>query len=421
VSRILPLLLRRPANLVSVPASGAPPPARRAGYLHGDPAPWIPHVLARLGALPWTDACDLLLAPAPRPGAETQALCGILDSLPPERTVALYERDWPLWPNLLVHDGGGDGGRDFATPGAGMRAYRAAFRDGGRGFAEALCVLPAQRTADLLRARGCAARGAAAGDPLQNRRFLATALYHQRSAALLAAAPAAAALAPARRVAVIAPHFDDEAIQAGGAILAARDAGAEVRIIWMTDGARGVPGAAPVESTRIRKEEALAAAAALGVGDLHFLDAPEERVRVRGPWTARLRALLEEFAPERTHVVWWADNHVDHYETARVLMAAWPRRLARARIAASGTWAPIPVGTPLPLTAALRARKDLAVLAHASQLAVVDYLRAERGLTRWQAAGLDGIAHAERYWEASADDWFAAFRASGAARRIWLG
>jgi hypothetical protein len=52
---------------------------------------------------------------------------------------------------------------------------------------------------------------------------------------------------------------------------------------------------------------------------------------------------------------------------------------------------------------------------------VVDYLRAERGLSRWQAAGLDGIAHAERYWEASADDWFAAFRASGAARRIWLG
>lgn len=421
MSRILPLLLRRPANLVSVPASGAPPVARRAGYLHGDPAPWIPHTLARLGALPWTDACDLLLAPAPCPGAETRALCEILASLPDGLPVALYERDWPLWPNLLVHDGGEDVGRDFATPGAGLRAYRAAFRHGGRGFAEALCLLPARRTADLLALRARAARGRPAGDPLQNRRFLATALDHQRSAALLAATPPAAALAPARRIAVVAPHFDDEAIQAGAAILAARDAGAEVRVIWMTDGARGVPGVAPAESTRIRKEEARAAAAALGVTDFHFLDAPEEHVRVRGPWTARLRALLEEFAPERTHVVWWADNHVDHYETARVLMAAWPRRLAQTRIAAAGTWAPIPAGAPLALTADLRARKDRAVQAHASQLAVVDYLRAERGLTRWQAAGATGATHVERYWEAAAEAWFDCFRRSGAARRLWIG
>lgn len=420
MGRLLPLLLRRPANLISVPAAASePPPARRAGFVQGDPGPWIPRTLERLGALPWSDACDLMLAPAPRPGAETAALLAILDGLPAGLRVALYERDWPVWPNLLVHDGGDDARRDFATPGEGLRAYRSTFRHGCRGFAEALCVLPAARAADLLRGSARAARAVPAGDPLLNRRHLATALDHQRSVEAIAAAGPFAPPAPAARVAVIAPHFDDDVIQAGGAILAALAAGAEVRVIWMTDGARGVPGVAPEESTRIRKEEARAAMAELGVADFHFLDAPEERLRARGPWTGRLRALLEEFAPERVHAVWWADNHVDHYETTRTLAAAWPRALAGARIAASGTWAPLPLGAPFRLDPGARARKDRAILAYRSQVALVDYLRAERGLARWHAGA--AAEPCEWYWEAPARAYFGAFRASGAGRRIWLG
>lgn len=420
MGRFLPLLLRRPANLISVPATDGLPAARRAGFLQGDPEPWIPATLARLAPLPWSDSCDLLLVPAPRPGAETAGLLEILRDLPPALPVGLYERDWPLWPNLLVHDGASDLSHDFATPGAGLRAYRSAFRHGGRGQAEALCLLSAARLADLLRLDRRAARGRAVNSPLLNRRHLETALDFQRSLDLCAAAPGTRALAPARRVAVIAPHFDDDVIQAGGAILQALAAGAEVRVIWMTDGARGLPQAGPAESVRIRKEEARAAMGLLGVKDYHFLDAPEERLRARGPWRGALRRLLEDFAPERTHVVWWADNHVDHYETSRALRAAWPPALAGTRIAAAGTWAPLPGQAVLPLTAELRRRKDAAIGAYRSQIALVDYLRAERGLTRWQARELPGAEHAESYWELPAASYFAAFRRSGADRRIWF-
>jgi len=419
MGRILPLFLRRPSNLISVPAAEGLPAARRAGFLQGDPAPWIPATLARLAPLPWSDDCDLLLVPAPRPGAETAGLLEILGGLPPDLPVALYERDWPLWPNLLVHDGGADRSHDFATPGAGLRAYRSAFRHGGRGQAEALCLLPAARLGALLRLEARAARRPRGG-PLLNRRHLATALDFQRSLALCAEAPGTRALAPARRLAVIAPHFDDDVIQAGGAILAALAAGAEVRVIWMTDGARGLPAAGPAESTRVRKEEARAAMSLLGVKDFHFLDAPEERVSARGPWIGALRRLLEEFAPERTHVVWWADNHVDHYETSRALRAAWPRALAGSRIAAAGTWAPLPGQALLPLAPEARRRKDAAIGAYRSQIALVDYLRAERGLTRWQARDRQDAEHAECYWELPAESYFAAFRRSGADRRIWF-
>jgi LmbE family N-acetylglucosaminyl deacetylase len=420
MGRFFPTILRRPANLISVAATSGLPPARRAGFLHGDPGPWIPVTLARLQPLPWSDACDLLLAPAPRPGPETVSLLGILDRLPSLLPVALYEKDWPVWPNLVLHDGGAEHGRDFASPADGLRAYRSALRHGGVGFAEALQLLPARRTADLLRGSARALRGTARGSPLENRRFLATALDHQRSAELLAGIPGARQLAPARRIALIAPHFDDDVIQAGGAIAAARAVGAEVRVIWLTDGAQGIHGAAPGVAARVRKEEARAAMHALDVGDLHFLDAPETRLRVRGPWTGRLRALLEEFAPERTHVVWWADNHVDHYECNRVLRAAWPRVLGGASIAATGTWAPIPAGAAFPLTPAQRARKDAALGAYVSQLHEVDYLRMERGLTHWQARDAAGAQFAERHWEMPADAYFAAFRRSGSDRRFWL-
>lgn len=415
--RLLPVPLRRPANLISVPDLDFLPAARSAGFIHGDPAPWAPTTLRRLDALPWKAACDLLLAPAPRPGDETESLLTHLDALPAERPVVLYERDWPVWPNVLVHDGGTDVNVEMDSPAQGLRAYRSAFRHGGRGYAEALQILPAARTADLLRGRARAAMRAG-GDPLLNRRFLVTALDHQRSAALVTGGNSR--LAAARRVAVIAPHFDDDVIMAGGAILEALAAGAEVRMIWLTDGARGIPGMAPDMASRLRKDEARAAMAALGVRDLHFLDLPEERVAARRPWARALGRLLEEFQPERTHVVWWADNHVDHYEASRLLRAAWPASLAGARIAAAGTWAPIPASAILPLDENLRQRKDQAIRAYVTQLQIVEYLRAERGLGRLHALGTTGARYVERYWECEAAAYFAAFRASGADRRLWL-
>jgi LmbE family N-acetylglucosaminyl deacetylase len=84
----------------------------------------------------------------------------------------------------------------------------------------------------------------------------------------------AEAMRPAGDVLVLAPHPDDETLGCGGAILAAREAGARVTIAFLTDGAdshsRFLPGA---ELAAIRREEAVAAAAVLGVeeSDLRFL------------------------------------------------------------------------------------------------------------------------------------------------------
>jgi LmbE family N-acetylglucosaminyl deacetylase len=111
-------------------------------------------------------------------------------------------------------------------------------------------------------------------------------------------APATASPAPSQtdpffsaqdRVLVIAPHPDDETLGAGGAIQAARAAGAKVRVVYVTHGDHNeiaslfylkkllVRRADFIKSGKIRKKEALAATAVLGLGpdDLVFLGYPD--------------------------------------------------------------------------------------------------------------------------------------------------
>ncbi len=407
MGRLLPCLLGRPRDLLVEPVVADHLPAARPGFSGGDAARDVPGTLALLRAqgaepLPWTEDSDLLLTPWPEPGEQTGWLLELLSGLPPAYPVALYEREVPLLPNLVV----GAGEEPLGDPRAGLRAHRSALRHLGRGGAEALALLPAKRAALLLRGSPLAMGRPGAGRSLQNRRFLAHALDHQRSLLQLHGLPERL-LGPVDRVLVLAPHFDDEVLLCGQAVLDARAAGAEVCIAWMTDG--GAAGS-------VRRSEAGAAAAALGVERLEFLGAPETRLGRRGPWTARLRRLLTEFRPQRVHLPWWGDGHVDHYETNRVLLAAWPAALAGAEIAAGAFWTPLPSGTLLPVGPG----KEAALRCHASQLAEVDYARAAAGLERWNARRLDGVERAELHLVLPAEDYWRRFRRSGAGRRLYL-
>ena len=417
MGRWFPSVLGRPQNIFSMPVVGDALPAARPGFTTGDPRRWIPGTLGllqRAGAvvLPWTEDRDFLLAPYPAPGEETGILLEFLARLPEHYPVALYETETPFFPNLLV-TAPAPPGAEFAAPAEGLRAYRSAFRHQGRGGAEALLLLPARRLRLLLRGSGFAPLRGRGGDSLQNRRFLLAALDHQRTLAALAAQRQPAALPPARRVLAVMPHFDDEVIQCGGALLHAVEDGAEVAVAWLTDGRKGVSSVAEEESARIRHGEAEEAMHRLGVRRWWFLDAPETRLRARGPWTERLARILAEFQPERVHTAWWSDNNVDHYEANRVLRRAWPRAAAAVTIAASGLWTPLPAGAALALSPTLRERKDSALRAHASQLAEVDYLRVERGLYAY-------YGRAERFLCLPAAEYWRAFRRSGADRRWFL-
>jgi LmbE family N-acetylglucosaminyl deacetylase len=144
---------------------------------------------------------------------------------------------------------------------------------------------------------------------------------------------------------VIAPHPDDESVATGGALRVAVSAGAEVRVVYVTDGENN-PWAQRATELRWRishhdrvrwgarrRREALAALKCLGVpsSSARFLGFPDQRVTealLGGPHEA-VERLAEEVAGWRPTVLFMPsleDRHPDHGATA--VMA----RLATSRV-----------------------------------------------------------------------------------------
>ncbi len=198
----------------------------------------------------------------------------------------------------------------------------------------------------------------------------------------------------ARRTLVLAPHPDDDTLAAAGLLRWAASSGADVRVVYVTDGENN-PWAQRVVERRARvraddrrrwgarrRAEALASLARLGVapssaaflglpdqGLLHLLlTAPEELV-------APLAHEIATFRPTLLLAPALADRHPDHGVTALAVRAALARMPARehplalayvvhgpgADAEGAGHWT-------LPLDEGLRAAKHAALREHDSQL-----------------------------------------------------
>lgn len=124
---------------------------------------------------------------------------------------------------------------------------------------------------------------------------------------------------------VIAPHQDDESLGCGGLIARKRNEGLPVHIVFITDGSASHPGHArisPAELAQMRRQEAMAASASLGVEHtcVHFLDEPDGTLNAIQParreaLVARLTALLSEIAPREILLPCYPDGSSEHDAT----------------------------------------------------------------------------------------------------------
>ncbi|HEY6596114.1 MAG TPA: PIG-L family deacetylase [Asanoa sp.] len=147
-------------------------------------------------------------------------------------------------------------------------------------------------------------------------------------------------------IASIWAHPDDETFLAGGVMAAAAGAGQRVVCVSASAGERGTddPVAWPPERLgRVRRWEAAAAMAVLGVSEHHFLDLPDgglAGIDPAGP-VARLAELIADVAPD-TVLTFGPDGityHSDHRTVSRWVDAAWaaagrPGRLLHAAVTA---------------------------------------------------------------------------------------
>ena len=124
---------------------------------------------------------------------------------------------------------------------------------------------------------------------------------------------------------VLSPHPDDESLGCGGMIALLRQKKVPVQVAFITDGAASHPNSKqfpPPKLSALRKEEAIAACAALGVNDefLHFFEQPD------GKWNTisaeksailveKLAKLIEKQRFKSLFVPYKKDAHEDHRAT----------------------------------------------------------------------------------------------------------
>ena len=208
------------------------------------------------------------------------------------------------------------------------------------------------------------------------------------------------------KVLVLAPHMDDEVLGCGGTIARHVSVGADVTVIFLTDGRRGVvpraagEGEAPRgddEIVGIRKDEARRAGAILGVRRIDFLDAEDSYLRADVHVTGRLRRILEEDRPEIVYLPFFLEGHPDHRAANDVLMAAVKGAAWRFECRAYEVWTPLFPNRLVKIDATMHLKTE-ALACYQSQLAVTDYLHSGVGLNAFRALGLG--SHAGRFAEA---------------------
>lgn len=152
------------------------------------------------------------------------------------------------------------------------------------------------------------------------------------------------AVAELGTIASIWAHPDDETYLAGGVMAAAAANGQRVICVSATAGEHGTDDPAawpPRRLSRIRRWEATAAMAVLGVADHRFLDYPDGALRELDSTAPveRLTDLLAETAPD-TILTFGPDGatfHPDHQTISAWVGAAWQRVGRRGRLLHAAT------------------------------------------------------------------------------------
>jgi LmbE family N-acetylglucosaminyl deacetylase len=211
----------------------------------------------------------------------------------------------------------------------------------------------------------------------------------------------------AERVIVLAPHMDDETIGCGGAVARHVQAGAEVHVVFLTDGRhgsgtlRGLTGEArraeELKVVAMRKEEARRALDILGVRSVSFLDVEDGTLKSDAGVVARLRQVLQAERPQIVYVPCFLEQHPDHYAASQLLLQATRDAGLSFQCLAYEVWTPLFPNCLVRIDDVVELKKS-ALREYRSQLADLDYLHTGLALNAYRSAGF--TEHYGKYAEA---------------------
>jgi LmbE family N-acetylglucosaminyl deacetylase len=201
-----------------------------------------------------------------------------------------------------------------------------------------------------------------------------------------------------KRVLVLAAHPDDETLGCGGTILLHKKAGAEVRVIMLTDGSRVNVNADDVKG--IRRTEAGEAANILGIDKVFFFDIPDMELKDRSNMKRareRVFELVHDFNPELVYAPSPLDFHPDHYSA---FYLAYDILKYGIPVAFYEVYAPVRFNTLINITDVIQVKEKAMEAYKYSLLGVpAHFIHAMRGLNSYRGffEGYDGN---ERLYEA---------------------
>lgn len=197
---------------------------------------------------------------------------------------------------------------------------------------------------------------------------------------------------------LFAPHADDETFGLGGTLALAARAGVKVAVVILTDGALGGVGDAEA-LRRVRRAEARAAMAALGLGEPLFWDQPDRGLVPSEALIERVVTSIGEHAPAHLFFPSFLEPHVDHRAAARLVWEALRREArVRPRPVAYEITVQGPVNRLVDISAG-RKEKAAAVECYTSQLAQNNYRAISDALDTARTFSLgEGVTAAEGFW-----------------------
>lgn len=187
-----------------------------------------------------------------------------------------------------------------------------------------------------------------------------------------------------RRVLVLSPHPDDEAIGCGGTLCWHVEQGDPVQVIFLTSGEHGVRGQDPKQTSRLRTEEAKAAAKVLGYRSLEFWREPDGAMMLTPPLLKRMKEKLRAWKPGLVYAPHPREMHPDHRVTARLIRRAIEENKSAAEVRFYEIWTPLQQIDHVQDISRQMETKLSAIRAHRSQCAIMRFDESALALARYR-------------------------------------
>jgi len=210
-------------------------------------------------------------------------------------------------------------------------------------------------------------------------------------------------------VLVIAPHYDDETIGCGGTIALHTKGGDTLHVLFVTAGATNIQGVTdPAAIQLVRKSEAEAACAILGVTQLHHLSLPDRAWQPPHAVPLFVR-VIRQVRPHIVYLPHRQDGDVEHelvHQTGReaIWQAASPVLLDYGELAPPvqqvfgyEIWRPLPRAQLIRDITGVVELKRRALAAYPTQLAVRRWDLGSLGLNQYRATTTGVGTYAEAF------------------------